>query len=105
MCGGIPFSVGEKRQIPKYMPPAAENKRYIDMTDNNIERIVNYITALQYNGVSVEEIAYKFGVSKQTIYNYKCGRVPRTKQQRFIDFVKDNYGEVYINEPYRDLEE
>jgi hypothetical protein len=46
MCGGIPFSVGEKRQIPKYMPPAAENKRYIDMTDNNIERIVNYITAL-----------------------------------------------------------
>lgn len=75
------------------------------MTDNNIERIVNYITALQYNGVSVEEIAYKFGVSKQTIYNYKCGRVPRTKQQRFIDFVRDNYREVYINEPYRDLEE
>ena len=64
------------------------------MMDNK-QMAIKMIEQLRLYGIKDEEIAYKYGVSKQTITNYKNGKIPQNKCILFIQFVKDNYKEVY----------
>ena len=64
------------------------------MTDNK-ETVLQMIELLRLHGIKDEEIAYKFGVSKQTITNYRNGKIPKNKCILFVLFVKENYKEVY----------
>ena len=59
------------------------------------EMIINLIQQLYCNGISRAELAYKYGVSIETIRRYSIGKIPANKQTRFIDFVKTNYKEIY----------
>ena len=59
------------------------------------QTIIKMIEQLKLRGIKDEEIAYKFGVSKQTITNYRNGKIPQSKCALFILFVKNNYQEVY----------
>ncbi len=59
------------------------------------ELVVKMIRMLQEKGYIAEEISYKFGISKQTLVNYRNGKIPIRKCRLFIDFVKENYKEVY----------
>lgn len=62
---------------------------------DNKQVIIKMIEQLKLHGIKDEEIAYKFGVSKQTITNYRNGKIPQNKCVQFILFVKENYREVY----------
>lgn len=59
------------------------------------EYIINLIQQLYCNGVSREQIAVGFGVSVSTIRRYSQGLIPDNKEQTFINFVKQNYKEVF----------
>lgn len=59
------------------------------------EYIINLIQQLYCNGVSREQIAVGFGVSVSTIRRYSQGQIPDNKEQTFINFVRQNYKEVF----------
>jgi transcriptional regulator with XRE-family HTH domain len=45
----------------------------------------------QKNNISVDELSSKFGVSRQTIYNWLCGLVdPKDEHKKAINSLLDN---------------
>lgn len=59
------------------------------------ELIINLIQQLYCNGITRTQIAAGFGVGPETIRRYSLGKIPEKKEDAFINFVRQNYREVY----------
>lgn len=59
------------------------------------ELIINLIQQLYCNGITRTQIAAAFNVCPETIRRYSLGKIPEKKEDAFINFVRQNYREVY----------
>ena len=65
------------------------------MEERTIWFIVDLIGELRKSGVRYEDMAADLYISERTIRNYAKGKIPQGKRQYFINYVKQNYREVF----------